>query len=502
MGGAELALLRFSGEVGIKAPATRRQFERRLIHNLRDAIASQGGVPRIRVSRDRVFVELGSRGEAEALTRVFGVQSVSMVEQRSETQLHEIVRAGEALFRERVRGRRFAVRARRVGNRDRIPVTAGEVKRALGAALLPVSAGVDLDDPEVTVHAEILEDETCFFPDRIPGPGGVPLGVEGAAVALVSGGFDSAVAAWQILRRGVRLDYVFCNLGGATHLQGVLRVVKVLADRWSYGDHPRLHVVDFEGLTAALRDRTETRFWQVLLKRLMLRAAERVARERRATAVVTGEAVAQVSSQTLQNLAVISQAASGLILRPLAGANKEEIIDLARRIGTYELSRVVGEYCAIVPSRPATGASLRAILAEEEKLDPALVERAVAAREVFDLRGFDVEKLGLPELETDRVPEGATVVDLRSKPEFASWHYPGAVRLDFPEALRAFPDFDRSRPYLLYCEFGLKSAHLAELMRREGFEAFHIRGGTRALRRLVDRSARAGGGGGTSGSTS
>jgi thiamine biosynthesis protein ThiI len=489
MGDGALALLRFSGDVGIKARATRRQFELRLIHNLRDAISSQGSRPRIRASRDRVFVELGSRSEVETLTRVFGVQSVSLVEHRSGTQLQEIVSAGEELYRERVRGRRFAVRARRVGDRSRIPVSAREVERALGAALLPVSAGVDLGDPEVTAHVEILEDEVCFLPDRIPAHGGVPLGVEGQAVALVSGGFDSAVAAWQLLKRGVRLDYVFCNLGGATHLHGVLRVMKVLADRWSYGDHPRLHVVDFEALTAELQDRTETRYWQVLLKRLMLRAAESIARERQAAAVVTGEAVAQVSSQTLQNLSVISQVASGLVLRPLVGFNKEEIIELARMIGTFELSKVVGEYCAIVPSRPATRASLHAILAEEEKLDLALVERAVAARAVIDLRSFDVEKLDLPEIEVGRVPEGATVIDLRSKPEFDSWHHPEALRLDFAQALKTFPSFDRSQTYVLYCEFGLKSAHLAEQMRQEGLEAFHIKGGTRTLRRLEEPAA-------------
>jgi thiamine biosynthesis protein ThiI len=486
MGDGVLALLRFSGDVGIKARATRRQFERRLVHNLRDAISSQGSSPRIRVSRDRVFVELGSRSEIETLTRIFGVQSVSLVERRSATRLQEIVNAGEELYRERVRGRRFAVRARRVGDRSRIPVSAREVERELGTALLPVSAGVDLGDPEVTAHVEILENETYLLSDRIPAHGGVPLGVEGHAVALVSGGFDSAVAAWQLLKRGVRLDYVFCNLGGATHLQGVLRVVKVLADRWSYGDHPQLHIVDFEGLTAELQARAGTRYWQVLLKRLMLRAAESIARERGALAVVTGEAVAQVSSQTLQNLSVISQAASGLVLRPLVGFNKEEIIELARRIGTFELSKVVGEYCAIVPSRPATRAALRAILAEEEKLDLSLVERSVAARTLLDLRSFDVEKLELPEIEVSRVPEDAIVIDLRSKAEFDSWHYPEALRLDFAEALRAFPRFDRKRTYVLYCEFGLKSAHLAERMRHQGLEAFHIKGGTQTLRRLTE----------------
>ncbi len=485
----QLALIRFSGDLGIKARATRRKFQNQLIRNLTDALSSQGSIPRIRASRDRAFAEIRSDRDLEALTRVFGVQSVSLVERRTGTQLRDIVRTGEDLFRERVRGRRFAVRARRVGDRSRISVKAADVERDLGTALLSVSAGVDLDDPEVTLYVEILEDETCFFPERIRAHGGIPLGVEGHAVALVSGGFDSAVAAWQILKRGVGLDYVFCNLGGATHLQGVLRVVKVLADRWSYGDRPRLHAVDFQALSAELQSKTATRYWQILLKRLMLRAAECIARERQAVAVVTGEAVAQVSAQSRQNLSVIAQAASGLVLRPLVGFNKEEIIAIARMIGTFELSKVVGEYCAIVPSRPATGAALGAILAEEENLDLSRVEAAVGARDVYDLRSFDLEKLEIPELDVERVPDGAIVVDLRSKAEFDGWHHPSALHLDFAEALSAYLHFEAGPTYVLYCEFGLKSARLAHLLRERGIEAFHVKGGTKTLRRALARDA-------------
>ena len=484
----QLALLRFAGELGIKARATRRQFHHQLIRNLKDAISSQGSIPKIRASRDRAFVEVRSSDDIDALTRVFGVQSVSLVERRTETKLSEIVRAGEDLFRERVRGRRFAVRARRVGDRSRISVKSTDVERDLGTALLPVSAGVDLDHPEVTLYVEILENETCFFPERIRAHGGIPLGVEGHALALVSGGFDSPVAAWQLLKRGVDLDYVFCNLGGATHLQDALRVIKVLADRWSYGHRPRLHVVDFQGLSAELQSKTTTRYWQILLKRQMLRVAECIARERRALAVVTGEAVAQVSSQTLQNISVISEAASGLVLRPLVGFNKEEIIAMARLIGTFELSQVVGEYCDIVPSRPATAAELGAILAEEEKLDLSRVEAVAAARDVYDLRNFDVEKLEIPELDVERIPDGAIVIDLRSKAEFDGWHHPAALHLDFTQALNAYSHFEVNSSYVFYCEFGLKSAHLAHLLRERGIEAFHVKGGTRTLRHAAARN--------------
>jgi thiamine biosynthesis protein ThiI len=243
--------------------------------------------------------------------------------------------------------------------------------------------------------------------------------------------------------------------------------------------------VDFAAVAAELRERTEPRYWQVLLKRQMLRAAERVARERHALAIVTGEAVGQVSSQTLGNLAVISQATTLPILRPLVGANKDEIIALAERIGTAPLSAVVQEYCAMVPRRPATHAALDAILAEEARLDPAVLERAVAGRRVFDLDALDPEAHGVPELEVEAVPPGATVIDLRSRAAHRAWHWPGALQLDLGAALQAYPSFDKEKSYVLYCEFGLKSAHLAELMRRSGFAAFHVKGGTKRLMALA-----------------
>jgi len=485
--GSRITILRYSGELSTKARPTRYQFTQRLLANLRDALEAQGVEPRIEVSRDRIFVTLPPGVAEDGLARVFGVQSLSRAERHPAPDLASIVRHGEAIFREAVRGKRFAVRARRVGNRRPGDVATADLLRELGAALLPVSAGVDLDDPEVAVQVEVTGGNAFFFHERTPAPGGLPLGVGGRAVALVSGGFDSAVAAWQVLRRGISLDYVFCNLGGATHRLGTLRVTQVLADRWSYGDRPRFHTVDFRPVVEDIQARTRARYWQVLLKRQMLRTAERVAGATDAAAIVTGESIGQVSSQTLTNLATISQATGTLLLRPLVGSNKEDIIETSREIGTFDLAKVVGEYCDMVPRHPATAATLEAILAEEEALDLSLVDRCCEERSVLDLRGADVDALAIPDLETDEIPDGAVVIDLRSKAEFDGWHLEGAVWLEFGHALSAYAAFDRSQRYVVTCEFGLKSAHLAELMRQAGFDATNFRGGTRALKRLERR---------------
>ena len=484
-----VALLRLSGEIGIKARATRMQFRKRLVQNLRDALVSEGLPPRLEVSHDRLYALLPVHTPLEdhALARVFGVSSLSLVERHALTALPDIVRMGAALFADEVRGRHFAVRARRVGRREASTASASEVERQLGAALLPHAAGVDLEHPEVTVRLELTERDTSFFTGRAQGPGGLPLGVEGRAVVLLSGGFDSAVAAWQIQKRGVECDFVFCNLGGASHLREVLRVAVHLATRWSYGAQPRLFAIDFEPVADALRAHTTKRYWQILLKRQMLRAAEAVAEETGAAAIVTGDSVGQVSSQTLPNLAVVSRATPLAVLRPLVGFDKSEIVDRARAIGTYQLSESVGEYCALVPNKPATQARLDAVLAEEARLPGDLLRAALAARTAFDLRALAPAAFDDEELAVEALPADAVLLDLRPIEQYRSAHHPAALHLDIANALAAWPSFDRARRYVLVCEYGLLSAQLADRMRRDGFRVHHFRGGQRALLRAFGR---------------
>jgi thiamine biosynthesis protein ThiI len=470
-------LVRYSGDLTTKARATRQRFATRLARNLKDALGEHRKHAEVIRTRDRIVIELPEPIDPAPLTRVYGAQSISVAERREWSSLQDLVEAGVALFADAVRGKRFAVRARRVGDRSQIGITSQELERALGAALAKEAAGVDLGNPEVSVHVELMPGEAYFFRERLPGPGGLPLGCEGNAVALVSGGFDSMVAAWLMLKRGIHMDYVFCNLGGRAHQLEAVRVMKVLARDWSYGSRPHLHAIDFDPVTRELQARVSQRFWQVSLKRLMLQAAEQVARDRDAAAIITGDAVGQVSSQTLRNMATISEATRLPILRPLVGFNKDEILKIAREIGTYELSKQVGEYCAMVPSKPATAASLAHIQHEEKDLDPGILERAVAERSIFDLRELDLEAMEVPDLEASDVPEGAVLLDLRSKAAYQFWHYPNALFMDFTTALRAYPSMPKDRPYVVYCEFGLKSAHLAELMRREGFEARHFKRG-------------------------
>lgn len=479
-------MLRLSGELSTKSRRTRSRFQKRLVRNLRDALESQGVEARVENAWSRLFVTAPDSGALEPLNRVFGISSFSTLEAECAAELDEIVDVGRRLFADRVKGRRFAVRARRSGRHG---FGSRDVMVRLGAALNP-GATVDLDDPEIEVRVEVRDDRAYLFSERRSGAGGLPIGVEGRAVALLSGGFDSAVAAWMALRRGIEVDYVFCNLGGAAYRRMVLEVAKVLADGWSYGSRPRLHVLDFTDVVEAMRRGARPSYLQVVLKRLMYRAACRVAVQTGAEALITGEAVGQVSSQTLSNLRAIDAASSLPVLRPLIGFDKEEIVARARDIGTYELSSRVREYCQVAPARPVTAATPEAAAAQEAHVDAGPLETALAGREAVDLRALEAGDMIGSSVFVSEIAQEAEVVDTRAPAAYRAWHWPDAVRRDFDELSRGFGELAREKTYVLYCNEGVRSAYLAERMQARGFEAYSFRGGMRALRRYAEEAGR------------
>ncbi len=480
-----LLSLTLSGEISTKSSHTRRRFQRRLRSNLKAALEREGFESRIADSRDRIDIHDVPADAAPVLARVFGVQSVRAAHALEWTSLDDIVEAGTELFAGDVKDRRFAVRPRRVGNGLPRELSAG-VARRLGAALVEAGGRVDLDDPEVAVHVEIRRDDAVLFGNPVPGPGGLPLGTEGRALTLISGGFDSAVAAWQLLLRGLDMDFVLFDLAGPEQVAGVQRVLTELERRWLAGSRARLFVVDFRPVVAELRANTRGDYWQVMIKRLMMRAADRLARRSKAGALVTGEALGQVSSQTLANLGAIGARTELPILRPLVGLNKEAILERAREIGTFEASAGNAEFCALDGGRPVTGARAAALDRLEGGIDTDLIDRLVDDAEVIQREDFATPRRD--EASLDHVPEDVAVIDLRDEQAHERWAWPDSVQLDFDRACRFAGALPKDRDYLLVCEFGLKSAWLAEAMRREGFRAWSFRGGIRGLRKLAPES--------------
>lgn len=476
-------VVRLSGEIGTKAPGTRKHFTKRLVANIASALRTAKIEHKILTQWDRLDIETDDEGAVEILSRVFGVQKLHYSRAYLWETLDDVVGQGTALFGELVRGRAFAVDARRVGRRDRFEFNSQDAKRALGAALVKVGGKVNLSNPEITVGVELREGEAFFFDREIAGPGGLPTGVEGKALSLMSGGFDSAVASWMLLKRGVAQDFLFFDLGGPPHQRAVREVTHFLSQRWVHGYSPKLHVVDFRPLVAEMKSKVSGGAWQLLLKRLMVRAGHLVAQESKLGAMITGESLGQVSSQTMQNLAAISVPVTTPVFRPLLGFNKDEIIAIAEQIGTYDLCAGVPEFCALGGGKPLVRSTVEALDAHEALLDPLLLPMLVQHRRVLKMREFlqDPDDLA-PEVEA--IPDGAQVIDLRSAASFQGWSYPGSIHLDYDVALEQFQFLPRGPHYLLVCEVGLKSALLAEGLRKLGFTASSLRGGLRTLRKL------------------
>lgn len=476
--------LRLAGEIATKSRGIRQQFNRRLVQNLRDAFERHGIDAEVDDQWYRIDVETDDPEAIEVASRVFGIQEARTSRAYEWESIDDVVDIGESLFSDRVAGKTFAVRTRRAGYRDQIPFESPDVDRELGSRLVDAGGEVDLDDYEVRVGIEVREDRAFFFEEERAGVAGLPCGVEGRALALISGGFDSSVAAWTMMRRGVDIDFLFFNLAGPPQRRAVEEVTKTLCERWAFGYAPRLHVVDFRPMIAEMKNEVDGHYWQLLLKRLMMRAGQQLAEYKDYPALITGESCGQVSSQTLQNLAAITAPVTTGVFRPLVGMNKEEIIERSRRIGTHELSKSVPEFCALDGGPPTVDATPQKLDEREQLVDLEILEELVERRTTHTVLELELDEAD--DVQIDGVPDDAMVLDLRSERAYENWSWPDSVNMPFQRAMEQAGLLPKEATYLLVCEVGLKSAFLAEQMVERGYEAFSFSGGIEKLKKRLD----------------
>jgi thiamine biosynthesis protein ThiI len=383
----ELVLIRY-GELFLKGD-NRSFFEQRLINNARRAIGKLQGA-RIERTHGRLLAYPGEGGAARvvrALERVFGIHSLSpaKVTTRDVAAISAVAVAEMTAELERRGGKKptFKVETRRADKR--FPVGSMEVSKQIGAAIVAaLGLPVDVHHPEVTVGVEIGWEQAFVYAETVPGPGGLPAGVTGPVELLLSGGIDSPVAGWMLCKRGCSLGATYFHsfpYTGEKTQDKVMRLATLLAS-WQQAD-VRLKVVPFTDVQKQLREANgDGKLAVVLYRRMMMRIAERIARKAGAKALATGEALAQVASQTLDNLAVIGAATTLPILRPCLGHDKQETIAIARRIGSYDTSIEPYDDCCslFVPDHPETRARPEAVAAIEAKLDVDALADDCAAR--------------------------------------------------------------------------------------------------------------------------
>ena len=366
-------------EIALKGK-NRPWFLGRLVRNIRAALAGLG-VEAVRPLMGRIEVVLGPSADhaavADRLRHVFGIANFSLAG-RAPLDLDALAAAILNDLGDRA-CRTFGVRVRRADKR--FPMTSPQVERDLGGRIrLARGWAVDLKEPELMIRAELLTSEAFYSFGRQRGPGGLPVGTAGRVACLLSGGIDSPVAAHRMMKRGCTVTFIHFHsypiLSRAS--QDKARELASLLTRWQL--HSRLFLVAFGDIQQQVVLAVPGPMRVVVYRRLMLRIAERIARARRAQALVTGEVVGQVASQTLENLSVIARATTLPILRPLIGMDKEEITAEAQALGSYPVSIIPDQDCCTLftPRHPLTRARLEDVERAEQALDvDGLVERAV-----------------------------------------------------------------------------------------------------------------------------
>lgn len=380
-------------EIALKG-RNRPYFMSRLVRNLREATAG-AGVSFVRVLNGRLEIELEASADIDEVrgrvSRVFGVGNYARAG-RTGVDLDQLGR--EIL--EGLEGREaasFRIAARRADKRH--PMTSVDIERHLGAIVKSARGWkVDLENPELVIHVEMLGTETFYSFGREKGAGGLPTGVSGRVACLLSGGIDSPVAAWRMMRRGCRVYFIHFHSYPVLSRASQEKAAELAQLLTTWQLHSRLYLVPFAEIQQKALMTVDPALRVVVYRRLMIRIAEQIAHRVRAQALVTGEVIGQVASQTLENMSVIDAAADLPVLRPLIGMDKEEIVDAAKTLGTYEISIVPDQDCCTLftPKHPATRTSIDQIETAERALDAgSLVDAAIAAAEVRTFR-FPVVK--------------------------------------------------------------------------------------------------------------
>jgi thiamine biosynthesis protein ThiI len=338
------------------------------------------------------------------------------------------------------------------------------VERYVGSQLCQQcgAAGIQLKKPQVLVRLEIRDQRLFVIHHQHNGIGGYPLGTVEQTLVLMSGGFDSTVAAYQMMRRGLLAHFCFFNLGGRAHELGVMEVAHYLWQKFGSSHRVLFISVPFEEVLGEILGKVDNAHMGVILKRMMLRAAGSIADRLEIDALVTGEAISQVASQTLTNLSVIDAVTDKLVLRPLIASHKQDIIYTATEIGTAEFAKHMPEYCGVISVGPTTRAKLPRVVYEEEQMDMAVLERAIANARLVSIDDV-MEELGR-DIQVEEVTmalPGQIVLDIRhpDAQEDAPLQL-GEIEvqtLPFFALNSRFKELDATRQYLLYCDKGVMS---------------------------------------------
>ena len=380
------------GEIVLKG-LNRKSFEQKLMANVRRRLAAIGKF-RVYCLQSTVYVEAAEDGADmdaafEALQKVFGIVKLSRAAACEKDKDAIAKLAIDYLREDMLRAKSFKVESKR--SDKSFPMTSVELSQYDGGELNEAYPEVEVDvhEPELVVHIEVRDLAAYVHATPVPGAGGMPVGSNGVAVTLLSGGIDSPVSTYMIAKRGVRLIPLHFFSFPYTSEQAKEKVIELGNMLTEYCGRMTLEIAPFTHIQEEIRDKCPEEYFTLIMRRFMMRIAQRVARENGAKAIVTGENLGQVASQTMEAMASTQAVIDLPVLQPLIGMDKEEIVALARKIGTFETSILPYEDCCTVftPKHPRTRPKLSEVEQAESVLDiEALVDEAIKGLEEVELR--------------------------------------------------------------------------------------------------------------------
>ncbi len=388
---ADIILLKY-GEISLKG-LNRPMFERQLISNVAKALAPLGKFS-VRKSQSTIYVEplednADTELAVERLSKVFGIVNICPAV-KCEKTIESIERTTlSCLSQMPLKGKTFKVEAKREDKQ--FPMNSPQICRHMGGVILKNTEGlsVDVHNPDILVQIEIRK-EAYVFTHKVSGAGGMPIGTAGRATLLLSGGIDSPVAGWMIAKRGVRLEAVHFHSHPYTSDRAKEKVIDLARLMSAYTGEIRLHVVPFTEIQLDIIEKCPKNYLTIIMRRLMMRIAEKISVQNNSSALITGESIGQVASQTMESLVVTDNAVNMPVFRPCIGMDKEEIVTISKKIDTYETSILPFEDCCtiFVPKHPKTKPNVSEI-EEAEKLltDPeGMMDKAIEESELIIIK--------------------------------------------------------------------------------------------------------------------
>lgn len=463
-------IIKFFPEIMVKGPSAKKQMVGQLYNNIKKLLERISKDIFIKKFNDKIEVVSPVEFVTESRIVLLETPGVELVLEALQFDkidtLDEIKEIVNKQMAHKIQNKSFVVRAKRTGSHA---FKSTNLEQTVGGFMLArnPSSRVDLHNPEVTIKIELVHNQLNIITQRYKGLSGFPIGTQGDILSLMSGGFDSTVASYLTMKRGLKTHFIFFNLGGAAHEIGVKQVALYLWNKFGASHRVSFITIPFEDVVTEIFRSTNESYMGVTLKRLMLLASEKIANEMQIDALVTGESVAQVSSQTLRNLALIDQVTNKLILRPLATMNKPEIMDIANDIGTRRFAENMPEYCGVISKNPIVHGSYKRMEEVSKRFNYEVLDTAVQnATKVFvDEIADDVNNsVGQIEVISDISDGNYIIIDIRQEEETIETTCE-TLKIPFYKLKNEFKKLPQDKQYLFYCDKGIMSQLHAQYLR-------------------------------------